>query len=162
MDPMQIQNQQPVGTIPQQQIPVQQIQQDNQQNNVQQPVQQSIQQQTNEWDSFFDKTLKGIVDFIAKFAAPKVENNTNKEQTIQNTPPTQQPQQIQNIPWAWFLGSIWNTLENIWDKAFDLTKNSVSNIIDGAQNSVSNNETAPVNNQPTAPVNNETEQTKNK
>lgn len=136
MDPMQIQNQQPIWwTVPQQQIPVQQT-----------PIQQIPQQPAPEVDSFFDKMLKGIVDFIAKLAAPTPSSNNG--QATQNTAPAQQPQQVQNIPWAWFLWAIGNTLENIWEKAFDITKTGVSTVAQGAQNYVSEEKSEPlINNQ---------------
>jgi hypothetical protein len=127
MDPMQVQNQQPiqpimqpvVQNIPQQvQAPVQQIQA---------PVQQ---------DGIFDKILKWIVDFIAKIAAPVPATPVvSQQQPIQGWVPIQQSQ-VQTIPWANFFNKIGNTLDAIGNQAEKMVQTGTSTVINGAQNYV--------------------------
>lgn len=144
MDPMQIQNQQINGAVQQPQAPVQYV--------VQNAPQQQIPQQTVaptvQQDGVFDKILKGIVDFIAKLAAPTPATTpVADQQPVQGTPVGQPQQPWQTIPWANFFNKIGNTLDAIGNQAEQMIQTGTSTVIQGTQNYVAQQPTAPIDTQ---------------
>ncbi|AHB41136.1 hypothetical protein P148_SR1C00001G0340 [candidate division SR1 bacterium RAAC1_SR1_1] len=138
MDPMQIQNQQANGVIQQPVAPIQ--------NMPQQIPQQQIQPVVQE-DGVFDKILKGIVDFIAKIAAPVPATPVvSQQQPIQGGVQIQQPQ-VQNMPGANFFNKIGNTLDAIGNQANQIVQTGTSTVLEGAQNYVAEKPTAPLDTQ---------------
>ena len=152
MDPMQVQNPQvQIPTTPVQQV-VMPMQQPVAAAPMQQPVAAAPVQQAPAGDSFFDKLLKGIVDFIAKMATPPTQQQAPVQQPMQQVAaPMQQPvaaAPVQQAPIqqpTGLLGQLGSSLENIANQAVQTTQSGFSNVVAGAQDYVNQ----PVNTQPT-------------
>lgn len=140
MDPMQVQNQQVMGT-PQQQVPIQPVVQNIPQQPVAPTVQPVMQQPVVQQDSLFDKLLKGIVDFIAKLAAP-----APTPTAVQQQPGVSQPAG-QPMPGANFFNKIGTTLDSLGNQAEQMIQTGTNTVIQGTQNYVAQQPAAPIDTQ---------------